>query len=71
MGLITWYAGFIKANQDEINFQTGTIIAALNGVDDAHINNRLNLLLKTQLIKGDLAQKVKEYLDTNKQSSEK
>jgi hypothetical protein len=56
-GLITWFSGKLsadaqqtearlKAEQDELNFETGTVVAALNNIDDEHIATRLNLLIE-------------------------
>jgi hypothetical protein len=72
-GLITWYSGRVsaiqqqddarlKAEQEEINFETGAIVGVLNHVDEAHIATRLNLLVETGLITGDLAKKVDAYV---------
>lgn len=74
-GMITWYSGkisadaqrieeMIKKRESEFDFQTGAIVASLNNVDDAHIATRLNLLVETGLVTGDLADKVKAYVSS-------
>lgn len=81
-GLITWYAGVISARaqqaealakekQAEREFETGTIVAALNNVNDEHVADRLNLLIETGLVRSDLAAKVKAYLSARKPNATK
>jgi hypothetical protein len=52
----------LKATQDELNFQTGTIVAAMNNVDNHQLGFRLRLLLDAGLITGDRAEKLRAFL---------
>jgi hypothetical protein len=81
-GLITWYSGKIsadaqqieaaqKADQAKLDFEKGTIIGAMNNVDNQQLATRLELLVEAGLITGDLADKVKAYISAGKLAPKK